>query len=81
MRRIRMTDRDPLAPQNLKTPRAAAVAGIIFSALLITALVLLRLSTPAHPSATSVWLSDPGSRAEVAIAMALRAQRRMREGN
>ena len=35
MRRIRMTDRDPLAPQNLKTPRAAAVAGIIFSALLI----------------------------------------------
>jgi len=71
MRRIRMTDRDPLAPQNLKTPRAAAVAGIIFSALLITALVLLRLSTPAHPSATSVWLSDPGSRAEVAIALNL----------
>ena len=33
----------------LRTPRAAAVAGIVFSVLLITALVLLRLSIPAQP--------------------------------
>ena len=71
MRRIRMTDRDPLAPQNLKTPRAAAVAGIIFSALLITALVLLRLSAPAHASAPGAWLASPGNRAELAFALNL----------
>jgi hypothetical protein len=33
----------------LRTPRAAAVAGIIFSLLLISSLVLLRVSTPADP--------------------------------
>jgi hypothetical protein len=33
----------------LRTPRAAAAAGIVFSVLLITALVLLRLSVPAQP--------------------------------
>jgi hypothetical protein len=33
----------------LRTPRAAAVAGIVFSVLLIAALVLLRLSVPAYP--------------------------------
>jgi hypothetical protein len=34
----------------LKTPRAAAVAGIVFSVLLITSLVLLELSTPSDTS-------------------------------
>jgi hypothetical protein len=55
----------------LRTPRAAAVAGIIFSALLITALVLLRLSTPEHPGQAGVWLSDSRDRAAVAIALNL----------
>ena len=40
MQRAGTTEREPLEPRNLRTPRAAAVAGIIFSALLITALVL-----------------------------------------
>jgi hypothetical protein len=55
----------------LRTPRAAAVAGIIFSALLITALVLLRISTPEHPGQAGVWLSDSRDRAAVAIALNL----------
>jgi hypothetical protein len=55
----------------LRTPRAAAVAGIIFSALLITALVLLRLSTPEHPGQTGAWLTDSRDRATVAIALNL----------
>jgi hypothetical protein len=55
----------------LRTPRAAAVAGIIFSALLITALVLLRLSSPAHPDQTGSWLTDSRDRATVAIALNL----------
>ncbi len=55
----------------LRTPRAAAVAGIVFSVLLIAAFVLLRLSVPAGPSAAGAWLTDPGKRAAVAIALNL----------
>ncbi len=55
----------------LRTPRAAAVAGIIFSVLLITALVLLRISVPAHPSVAGAWLTDSRRRAAVVIALNL----------
>jgi hypothetical protein len=55
----------------LRTPRAAAVAGIIFSVLLIAALVLLRVSVPAHPAAPGAWLTDSRRRATVAIALNL----------
>ena len=55
----------------LRTPRGAAVAGIIFSVLLITALTLLRLSAPAHPGASGQWLTDSGKRAAVAVALNL----------
>jgi hypothetical protein len=55
----------------LRTPRAAAVAGIVFSVLLITAFVLLRLSVPAQPGAAGAWLTDPGRRTAVAIALNL----------
>jgi hypothetical protein len=41
----------------LKTPRAAAVAGILFSLLLITGLVLIRLTVPASPQDAGAWLS------------------------
>jgi hypothetical protein len=71
VRRARITDQAQLEPRNLRTPRAAAVAGIIFSALLITALVLLRLSAPAHASNPGAWLSNSRNRAEVAIALNL----------
>ena len=53
----------------LRTPRAAAFAGIIFSALMITALVLLRISAPAHSADAGAWLTDPQRRAAVAIAL------------
>jgi hypothetical protein len=55
----------------LRTPRAAAVAGIIFSVLLVAALVLLRVSVPAHPAVPGSWLTDSRSRAAVAIALNL----------
>ena len=55
----------------LRTPRAAAVAGIIFSLLMATALVLLRISVPARPGGTGVWLTDSGKRAAVAVALNL----------
>jgi hypothetical protein len=63
---------DPLrAGSPLRTPRAAAFAGIIFSVLLITALTLLRLSAPASPAVAGIWLTDPGHRAALAIGLNL----------
>jgi hypothetical protein len=63
---------DPLrAGSPLKTPRAAAVAGIIFAVLLITALTLLRLSAPPNPGVAGIWLTDSGHRAAVAIGLNL----------
>ncbi|HEY7146114.1 MAG TPA: hypothetical protein VH637_17890 [Streptosporangiaceae bacterium] len=61
-----MTVADPL-----KTPRAAAVAGLIFSVLLIAALVLLRLSTPADPHSPGAWLHDSARRTAVAAGLNL----------
>ena len=55
----------------LRTPRAAAVAGIIFSVLLIATLVLLRLSVPAHAEVPGAWLTNSGRRTAVAIALNL----------
>jgi hypothetical protein len=55
----------------LRTPRAAALAGIIFSVLLICALVLLRVSTPAQSAVPGQWLTDSRRRAAVAIALNL----------
>jgi len=67
-----VTGQDPLrAGSPLRTPRAAAVAGIIFSVLLITALTLLRLSAPSSPATAGTWLTDSGHRALVAIGLNL----------
>lgn len=55
----------------LRTPRAAAVAGVIFSVFLIVALVLLRVSVPADPAVAGSWLTDSRRRAAVAIALNL----------
>ena len=55
----------------LRTPRAAAVAGIVFSVFLIAALVLLRLSIPADPRVAGNWLTDPGRRTAVNVALSL----------
>lgn len=40
----------------LKTPRAAATAGILFSVLFITAFSLLRISLPSDPTESGDWL-------------------------
>jgi MFS family permease len=51
----------------LTSPRAAAVAGILFSVLLITSLVLVRLSVPADPQDAGVWLSPNGKNVSLAL--------------
>jgi hypothetical protein len=47
-----------IARPALKTPRAAAVAGIIFALLYGSSILLIRLSVPADISADSVWLEQ-----------------------
>ena len=42
--------------RKLKTPRAAAIAGILFALLYGAGLVLIRISIPADPAAESAWL-------------------------
>src|SRR6516225_3645565 len=65
-------DQGPLRSGSpLRTPRAAAVAGIVFSVLMITALVLLRISAPAHSGDVGAWLTDSGKRAAVAVGLNL----------
>jgi hypothetical protein len=59
------------APARLRTPRAAAVAGILFALLLGSALALIRVSVPADPSEAGEWLTDPSRRAAVAVALNL----------
>lgn len=56
---------------SLRTPRAAAAAGIIFAVLLICAFVLLKVSAPADPAAAGSWLTDSARRAAVTAGLNL----------
>jgi hypothetical protein len=60
-----------LTRQALRTPRAAAIAGIVFGLLLITALVLVRVAVPANSSHVGAWLSDDARRNSVLLALSL----------
>jgi hypothetical protein len=53
----------------LKAPRAAAIAGIVFSILLITSLALIRLSVPATPRDAGTWLSSSGKSVPLALGL------------
>jgi hypothetical protein len=46
-----------LTRAHLKAPRAGAIAGIVFSILLIISMVLIRISVPANPQDAGTWLS------------------------
>jgi hypothetical protein len=58
-----------LTDRRLTTPRAAAVAGILFSLLLSAAYVLIRISIPADPADGGAWLEERAS--TVALALSL----------
>lgn len=59
--------RQALVHAELKTPRAAALAGIIFSLLLAASLLLLRLSLPADPNEVGIWLNTILPRVSIAL--------------
>jgi hypothetical protein len=58
-----------LTDRRLTTPRAAAMAGILFALLLIAAYILIRISIPANPADGGAWLEERGS--TVALALSL----------
>ena len=60
---------EPLIRANLKTPKAAAIAGILFSVLLLAVFWLLRTSMPADPQEPGSWLQS--SSGSVALALNL----------
>jgi hypothetical protein len=51
----------------LKTPRAAAIAGILFSVLLMTGLLLFRISVPADPLEAGAWLKTSSKTVALAL--------------
>jgi hypothetical protein len=57
----------PIIRSSLTTPRAAAIAGILFSLLLITSLVLIRVSVPADPQDAGDWLSQNWTKVNLAL--------------
>jgi hypothetical protein len=57
--------------QAIRTPRAAALAGIAFSALFTIGLVLVRTAVPANPSDAGQWLADSARRDSVLFALGL----------
>jgi hypothetical protein len=63
-----MSDQSPTRAK-LRTPQAAAVAGILFSLLAMTSFLLLWLSVPADPQEPGGWLH--GSSGVVALAVNL----------
>jgi hypothetical protein len=66
-----MTPERPVTGSGLRTPRAAAIAGILFAVLLGLAFVLILISQPANPATPGAWLSDPSRRGAVAVALNL----------
>jgi hypothetical protein len=56
-----------LTQANLRTPKAAAVAGMLFSVLLIIAFWLFRISVPADPQEPGAWLRTSSSTVALAL--------------
>jgi hypothetical protein len=59
--------RAALARKRLTTPRAAAIAGILFALLFGVSLTLIRLSIPAEMTADSAWLETYSRRVTLAL--------------
>jgi hypothetical protein len=64
-----MLHEDELTKTNLRTPRAAAIAGIVFSIMLIQAFWLLRVSTPAESAISKEWLGDHARTITIALSL------------
>jgi hypothetical protein len=57
--------------QSLTPPKAAAVAGIVFSALMIVSLGIIRVILPNDLDSPGIWLTDSNGRNAVSLALNL----------
>ena len=62
-----MTPEETLTRANFKTPKAAAIAGILFCILLLTIFWLLRISVPTDPLEPGEWLRTSANRVALAL--------------
>ena len=62
-----MTQDEFLTRANLRTPKAAAIAGMLFSFLLIAVFLLFRISVPADPQEPGAWLRSNSSTIALAL--------------
>jgi hypothetical protein len=60
-----------LIDASLRTPRAAAVSGLVFSILLIVALTIVTISSPARPTSSGGWLTSTHKREALKFALGL----------
>ena len=58
-----------LTTQKLKTPRAAALAGIVFAALFSSTVVLLRLSVPTDLADAGTWIEESAGTVSLALSL------------
>jgi hypothetical protein len=62
-----MVQSDSLTRATLRTPRAAAIAGIVFSVLMTLIFVLFRISVPGDPLEPGAWLTTSTRSASIAL--------------
>ncbi len=62
-----MMNNGAITRAELKAPRAGAIAGIVFSVLLIISLSLIRLSVPLNPNDVGMWLSKSENSIRLAL--------------
>jgi hypothetical protein len=62
-----MTQNNTMIRPSLTSPRAAAIAGILFSVLLIASLILIRLSVPNDLQEAGQWLTNNGKAVNFAL--------------
>ena len=58
---------EPQTRAGPRTPRGAAVAGVLLSVLMASSFWLLRLSIPADPHETGAWLETSAERVSFAL--------------
>jgi hypothetical protein len=58
-----------LTSHKLKTPRAAAIAGLLFAVLFSSSVVLIRLSIPPNPVDGGAWLADRAGTVTLALSL------------
>jgi hypothetical protein len=71
MMRVRRERGVEVTARALRTPRAAAVAGIVFSVLFATALVLVQLAIPHDSDDPGSWVIDDAKRGSVQFGLQL----------